>query len=188
MTTVALRPLSDLAKQANRYFHLAETHGQNAVEYAIKCGDELGKIKDQLEHGQWLPWLEKHFDGSARTAQVYVQFAKANAQTSADLESISAGLKAIAKAAEPEPEPKTSSKDVRNLLQRVNDQTGEVVIDATVVEDEIDARFVKARADFQRVVDLMDEALTLNDVSATDKRREAARLAKSTANTLLAIL
>ena len=185
MTTI-VRTLKDIAKDANREWDLFQTESHNAVQRAVKCGKLLVEAKERVEHGDWLPWLQANFHGSERHARVCMQLVKS--ADSADFESISEGLRAIAKAAEPEPEPRTSTKDVRNLLQRVSQETGEIIIDATVVEDNIDPRFLKARNDFQRVVELMDEAATLSEVSATDKRREAARLAKATANTLLAIL
>jgi 16S rRNA G966 N2-methylase RsmD len=65
------------------------------VEHAIRAGDALVAVKAQLKHGEWLPWLDANFDGSERTARVYMQLAKR--QTSATLEpSILKALTAIA--------------------------------------------------------------------------------------------
>lgn len=51
-----------------------------------------------------------------------------------------------------------------------------------------DPRIVNAERRFSLVVMLMDEANNLNEVAAADKRREAARLAKSTAINLMGVL
>jgi len=39
------------------------------VANIIKRGELLREAKDQLEHGQWLPWLEDNFDMGERSAQ-----------------------------------------------------------------------------------------------------------------------
>lgn len=187
MTTVALRPPSELAHEANRLFHMAETHRENALAYAIRCGEALAAVKEQLEHGQWLPWVQQHFDGSERQAQVCMQMAKA--QSTADLTdeygSIAKALKSLARAYEPEPEPRISTRDTQKALQAATpDDAGQIIVDATVVEDETDPRFVKARTDLERVIELLDEACGLNDESALATRREASRLATVTARNL----
>jgi hypothetical protein len=49
---------------------------RNDIGNIIKRGDLLLEAKDQLEHGQWLPWLEKNFDMEERTAQRAMAAAK----------------------------------------------------------------------------------------------------------------
>jgi hypothetical protein len=60
---------------------------QRGCEHAIEAGRLLIKAKDQLKHGQWLPWLRGHCQISGRTAQLYMQLARLapNAQHVADL-------------------------------------------------------------------------------------------------------
>jgi hypothetical protein len=36
----------------------------------------LLEAKEQLEHGEWLPWLETYFGKSVRTAQNYMDAAR----------------------------------------------------------------------------------------------------------------
>ena len=42
----------------------------------IAIGELLLEAQDQLEHGQWLPWLEVNFAASVRTAQNYMSAAR----------------------------------------------------------------------------------------------------------------
>jgi Protein of unknown function (DUF3102) len=41
----------------------------NDTANVIRRGQLLIEAKDQLEHGEWLPWLEDNFDMDERTAQ-----------------------------------------------------------------------------------------------------------------------
>lgn len=61
-----------------------------SVESAIKAGEFLTEAKDQLKHGQWLPWLRDHCDLPDRTARLYMRLARhkeelAKSATVADL-------------------------------------------------------------------------------------------------------
>jgi Protein of unknown function (DUF3102) len=71
------------------------------LEHGIRCGELLAQAKEQCPHGTWLEWLEANFDGSARTAQVYMQLynrrgeLRAKTQDSAHL-SIDGALRELA--------------------------------------------------------------------------------------------
>jgi Protein of unknown function (DUF3102) len=41
----------------------------------IECGQWLTEAKDQLEHGEWLPWLDAHFPHSVPTAERWMRIA-----------------------------------------------------------------------------------------------------------------
>jgi hypothetical protein len=43
---------------------MVEREGAQAVEAAINAGRFLAEIKSRLNHGEWLPWLEKHWPHS----------------------------------------------------------------------------------------------------------------------------
>ncbi|HEX3342345.1 MAG TPA: DUF3102 domain-containing protein [Pseudolabrys sp.] len=43
-----------------------------AVKHALNAGAYLAEAKENLKHGQWLPWLET-CEISRRTAQLYMQ-------------------------------------------------------------------------------------------------------------------
>jgi hypothetical protein len=49
---------------------------RNDIGNIIKRGELLQEAKDQLEHGQWLPWLEENFSMEERTAQRAMAAAK----------------------------------------------------------------------------------------------------------------
>jgi len=69
-------------KQKNAARSLATIVGEirktlrNDVGNIIKRGDLLLEAKEQLEHGQWLPWLEDNFSMDERTAQRAMAVAK----------------------------------------------------------------------------------------------------------------
>ena len=78
--TVANDPddLSDLATRINAAHDDATNFFALGIEHAITCGDLLIEAKKQIsQHGAWLPWLGANCTVSARTAQVYMQLAKA---------------------------------------------------------------------------------------------------------------
>jgi len=88
--------LDQLADIANQEHGLALQAYGSTVEHAFRAGQALAEAKKRVIHGEWLPWLEVNFDGSARTAQGYMLVAT-NPQRVADLEepSLRKALKAI---------------------------------------------------------------------------------------------
>src|SRR5215217_7649052 len=64
-----------LVAEINHYHAKCEEAAGQAVAYAKEAGDRLTKVKDSLGHGEWLPWLEKNFKGTPRTAQAYMRIA-----------------------------------------------------------------------------------------------------------------
>lgn len=83
----------------NREHHLCEQAYADALTHAVTCGSMLAAVKADLRHGEWGPWLKAHFEGSDRTAQVYMQLASVpieNRSASADLPtSIAGALKQV---------------------------------------------------------------------------------------------
>lgn len=106
VTTVS-RSLSQLATEANREHALCDSAYSTAVRHADAAGRLLTEAREQLRHGEWLPWLEEHFSGSIRTAQGYMRLA-ASTQDLAHL-GIEQALRAIAA---PRPEPAPAASDV----------------------------------------------------------------------------
>ena len=90
---------AELAETANREHALAGRAAVSMVEHAVRAGDALLAAKQQVRHGQWLPWLDANFEGSARTAQQYMRLA-GNAKRVAHLppgeQSLTGALAAIA--------------------------------------------------------------------------------------------
>lgn len=76
-TTKALTSgLPALAAQINNLHTQCEESYKNSLEFARRAGELLLKVKSQLAHGQWLPWIEENTVISPRTAQVYMRLAR----------------------------------------------------------------------------------------------------------------
>lgn len=56
--------LDTIASQANREHQFATNAACNALQHATRCGELLGKAKDDLGHGNFLPWLKTNLAGS----------------------------------------------------------------------------------------------------------------------------
>jgi|GEM_PF-2292017 len=65
-----------LKKAINENHRLAQTAACEAVERGVLTGELLIRWKELLPHGQFEPFVERHFDGSLRTARTYMQAAK----------------------------------------------------------------------------------------------------------------
>jgi len=92
--------LASLAEAANREHAACEAAYASAVDHAIAAGEALLAAKAQVQYGQWLQWMDDHFHGSRRTAQVYMKMARnAEAAHLAGQSSIKQALEAI-----PEPD------------------------------------------------------------------------------------
>ena len=83
--------LTDLAARIKAEHEAVSVALKDSVRHAIAAGEMLIEAKEQLKHGQWLPWLNEHCTISERTAQLYMRTARnreaieANAQSVADL-------------------------------------------------------------------------------------------------------
>jgi hypothetical protein len=65
--------LGTLADRANAAHREAESMAYAALEHARQAGEALLEAKEQLPHGDWGDWLRDHFEGSPRTAQMYMR-------------------------------------------------------------------------------------------------------------------
>ena len=68
--------LADLAARIKVEHTAVSTALNESVKHAIAAGELLIEAKDQIAHGQWLPWLDDHCTISERTAQLYMRCAK----------------------------------------------------------------------------------------------------------------
>jgi hypothetical protein len=68
--------LTDLAARINAEHEAAGGALKRSLQHAIAAGELLLEAKDQLKHGQWLPWLKEHCQISERTARLYMRVAK----------------------------------------------------------------------------------------------------------------
>src|SRR5215211_4812889 len=60
-------------EQINTHHHACEAAVGTALKNAVMCGALLAEQKREIPHGEWAGWLGENFDGSARTAQVYMR-------------------------------------------------------------------------------------------------------------------
>src|SRR5215216_4681015 len=95
-----------LASEINAEHRAFTASLSKTAEHGIRCGELLTEAKSKCAHGTWLDWLKGNFEGSERSAQVYMQMFKnrdairAKTQSSADL-SIAGALKEISAPKEP---------------------------------------------------------------------------------------
>lgn len=66
------------AKAINREHRLAHESAESAVEHAIRCGELLRAKKDELDHGEFIPWIAAKCEFSERLARAYMQVSKQN--------------------------------------------------------------------------------------------------------------
>jgi hypothetical protein len=96
------RRLEALAEKINALHGKVEVALRAGLEHARNAGELLLQVRDQCDHGEWLPWLRDHVQFSERTAQAYMRVARrwgelveAKAQGLADL-TFEDGLKLLA--------------------------------------------------------------------------------------------
>jgi hypothetical protein len=83
--------LGTLAHRINAEHHACEKLARSTVDHALEAGHLLYEAKDLCEHGDWGAWLSGNFEGSERTAQLYMRLYRrrpeleAKAQRVADL-------------------------------------------------------------------------------------------------------
>jgi hypothetical protein len=72
----ASNSLTDLAARIVAEHRAVSTALKDSVRHAITAGELLIDAKNQVPHGQWLPWLRDHCTISERTAQLYMRCAR----------------------------------------------------------------------------------------------------------------
>lgn len=72
--------LSSLAAAINAEHRACVSTANEALHHAQAAGDLLSEAKGQCGHGEWGPYLAENFDGSARTARLYMQLAERRAE------------------------------------------------------------------------------------------------------------
>ena len=67
--------LEHCAEAANMAAEQVETSAKSMVQHADRAGRALLAAKEQVKHGDWLPWLGANFDHSISLAQKYMAIA-----------------------------------------------------------------------------------------------------------------
>jgi hypothetical protein len=102
------------AKNINEAHQCARESADNAVEWAVKCGQLLAAKKEQLKHGEWESWVEKNCAFTPRSASAYMKVAAKQAQIGSALP-----ISSIRQALEedkPKPKPDTSARSVKGAV------------------------------------------------------------------------
>lgn len=66
----------NLAPRINKAHRACAEAGRSAVEHAMACGELLIEAKGEMGHGGWGRWLEKNFEASQATANLYMKLAR----------------------------------------------------------------------------------------------------------------
>ncbi|WP_061232527.1 DUF3102 domain-containing protein [Leptospira noguchii] len=77
--------LDNIATELNRLHQSILTAGKNMVRFAIEAGEILTKKKDELEHGEFIPWVENNLNFKIRTAQRYMRIYEKRDQINASM-------------------------------------------------------------------------------------------------------
>ncbi len=70
------RPLTELSSAINEAHKRTTEAAVTALEHARQLGELLEQAKEQLSHGQWLPWLHENCSVNPRQAQKYMRVAR----------------------------------------------------------------------------------------------------------------
>lgn len=83
--TQIMLPLDSDASEIGRLYQLARTSLFNSVRHYAECGQKLIAKKEQLKHGEWMPWLTANADALGMnitsTPQRLMQLARDSAST-----------------------------------------------------------------------------------------------------------
>lgn len=86
-----------LAARIRSEVEAAERDWGSALAHAIRAGELLIEAKADLQHGEWLPWLEANFDFTRQMATNYMRLSEnAEELQMENALSISAALKQLA--------------------------------------------------------------------------------------------
>jgi hypothetical protein len=81
--------LAKIAARIKAEHNAVTASAKRCMEHAITAGELLLKAKDQLSHGEWLPWLEKHTGVTPRSARNYMKLAKHRDELESKYETVS---------------------------------------------------------------------------------------------------
>jgi DUF3102 family protein len=171
MTTSEVERLGTLAARINAEHRACVSAMVDTLEHAMNAGYLLREAKAECPHGRWLRWLEDNFEGSVRTAQVYMRLARdrfllppANAQGSALL-SIDGALRALVEAKDTTP--------IVDLTARAQMQGR-----ALPPDEEVEVRISDATFVLRAVAELLNGALDPDLALRPEEASEVLRRAK----------
>ena len=146
--------LAGLAEEINSEHRAFLGSLSKTAEHGIRAGELLAEAKNQCKHGEWLPWLRANFDGSERSAQVYMQMfrnrdeIRAKTQGSADL-SIAGALREISPPSEADEKGEgpdgMSRETLEEMTKRINESMAEI--------EEVERQLEEADEQIRKAID-----------------------------------
>ncbi|MFI5003829.1 MAG: DUF3102 domain-containing protein [Solirubrobacterales bacterium] len=138
--TDLVRTDEDLAREINTEHGHVEAHKRTTIQHAIRCGELLLEMKQRVGHGNWLAWVEAHFEASERTARNYMEIAKSAAVADlGDDTTMRSALRALASPSQAKKAPRLEPNDeqAHKMLATASTPTedDERIADAKVVEE-----------------------------------------------------
>jgi hypothetical protein len=67
----------DDAKKLNEHHYKSQQTAKDSFNHAFEAGRILAEVKDRLPHGKFTAWVKARFEGSSRTARLYMQVHRA---------------------------------------------------------------------------------------------------------------
>lgn len=96
VTQPTQNPLLQLASSINDEHHLAVRSSRDALQHAIKAGEQLLQARNEVGLKTWTAWMDENIGFSAVTAQRYMRVAKYKAEVqAAEAGSITDALEAV---------------------------------------------------------------------------------------------
>ena len=93
--------------------------GRTAKEIAAEIGEELIKVKQTLDHGQFMPWVRAHCTFGQRTAEEYRKAAKAKSQHAENFSRCNSIREVLALGKTPKEPPKQTRSATLDDLRKV---------------------------------------------------------------------
>lgn len=140
----AARRLETITAEIN--FYKAQT-----VQNIIEIGKRLSEAKAQLEHGEWLTWLQDSVELSKRTAQRFMRLADEYTKTT--------------------PVSFLSYSKMLALLAVPQDERDEFISSTHIVDGEEKTVSEMSKRELERVIKERDEAIKREEQEKADKQR-----------------
>ena len=137
-----------------------ERQKTQTVQMAIDIGKHLIQVKQQLKHGEWLPWLQKNFPHSTTSAGHYMRMAQHVDLTKDHPTSIREALQQITDAEEKQPQTKQSLTDAVLHMMKSSRQSRYAISQKSGISQAVLSRFVNGeRLLGMRTLERLAEAL-----------------------------
>jgi Protein of unknown function (DUF3102) len=132
--------LPELASAINAAHDRAFRSAKSAVGAAVECGELLLQAKAQIEHGEWLFWLQANTHISIRQSQKYMRLARAAAagvkyDSDSHLTLETALSLTSERKDEPEPDPPSDTIGIFNRRKHVRRRDEAITTLATRIQD-----------------------------------------------------